>query len=111
MESHFPDIGNAHAQLARERVLADLRALTADSELLLRATANDVSDKAVELRARLNANVARAKDTIIDLQERGLASARVAAEQVDATVRANPYQAIGVAFGVGMLLGIFLKRD
>ncbi|WP_438482433.1 DUF883 family protein [Oleiharenicola lentus] len=107
MESHFPNIGNAQSELARERVLADLRALTTDSELLLKATADDVSEKAAEVRARLMANVDRAKATIAALQERGVAAARYA----DETIRENPYKSIGAAFGVGVLLGLFLSRD
>ena len=48
METHFPEMENSHSRLARERVLADLRALTHDAEELLKATAGDISEKAAE---------------------------------------------------------------
>ena len=83
MESYFPDLGHTQRELARERVLADLRALTTDSELLLKATANDVGERAAELRARLESTLTRAKSTLAELQERGLASAREAARQAE----------------------------
>jgi ElaB/YqjD/DUF883 family membrane-anchored ribosome-binding protein len=111
MESYFPDLGHTQRELARERVLADLRALTTDSELLLKATANDVGERAAELRARLESTLTRAKSTLAELQERGLASAREAARQADTTIRENPYRSLAVAAGVGVLIGIFLNRD
>ena len=48
MESHFPNMDHTHSRLARERVMADLKALAGDAEALIRATADDASDKAKE---------------------------------------------------------------
>ena len=54
MESYFPDVdGSTQSQIARERVLEDLRNLAADAELLLSATVGEVSEKAAEARERV----------------------------------------------------------
>ncbi|MDD3180414.1 MAG: DUF883 family protein [Opitutaceae bacterium] len=110
METHFPNISEAQGQLARDRVMADLRALANDAEALLHSTAEDAGDKAKEMRARLAAAIERAKATYEQVQERAVASAKVAAKQADETIRAHPYESIAVAFGIGLLLGAVLRR-
>lgn len=110
METHFPDMENSSSRIARERVRADLRTLAADAEALIRATADDVSEKTRDARERLNAALEKAKITCAELQERGVATAKEAAEKADATIRARPYESIAVAFGVGLLLGALLRR-
>lgn len=110
METHFPEMENAHSRLARERVLADLRALTHDAEELLKATAGDVSEKAAEARTRVTAALERARATYQEMQDQGIASAREAVKKADTVIREHPYQSLGIAFGIGLLLGVLLKR-
>ena len=90
--------------------MADLKALASDSEDLLRATAGDVSEKAKEARVRVMAALERAKATYAELQEHGLESARAAARKADDTIRTHPYESIGLALGLGILIGVLLKR-
>lgn len=110
METHFPNMDDAQNQLARERVLNDLKTLASDAEDLLRATAGDASDKANEARTRVTAALERAKATYADLQEQGIASAKAAARKADDAIRSHPYESIGIAFGFGLLLGALLRR-
>lgn len=110
METHFENLEHAHSHAARERVLADLRALAHDSEELLKATAGDVSEKAKEARTRLSAALSRTKATIEDLQNQAIAGAKVAAKKADAVIRQHPYESIGIAFGVGLLIGVLVTR-
>ena len=108
MEIHFPHLDQS--QLARERVMADLSALAEDAEALLRATADDASEKTKEARTRVAAALKRAKATYKVLQAQGIESSRAAFKKADETVRAYPYESIGVALGLGLLLGMFLRR-
>lgn len=110
MESHFPNLENSQTRLARERVMADLKALAGDAEALLRATADDVSDKAKDARARLTTAIEKAKTSYADLQERSIETAKEAVKKTDDTIRAHPYESLAVAFGVGLLLGALLRR-
>lgn len=110
MENYFPNLDESNSRLARERVMADLRALAGDAESLLRATAEDASDKAREARTRLTAALDKAKTTYDELQSQGVESAKAALKKADDTVRSHPYESIGVAFGVGLLLGALLRR-
>ena len=60
-----------------------------------------------ELRGKLEAVTERAKVLCQKLQDRTAAAAKAA----DETVREHPYQAIGIAFGVGVLIGVLAARS
>jgi uncharacterized membrane protein YqjE len=72
METHFPDMEPSNSRIARERVMADMRALARDAESLLKATADDVSEKAKEARTRLMSAVEKAKATYDEVQAQGI---------------------------------------
>lgn len=110
METNYEELEKAHSTRARERVKEDLQTLTRDAEDLLKATAGDVSEKAKEARSRVAAALERAKVTCSHLQESTIASAKEAAKKADVTIREHPYESIGVAFGVGLLIGVLIGR-
>ncbi|MCS7090425.1 MAG: DUF883 family protein [Verrucomicrobiota bacterium] len=110
METHFANLEGARLNLAKERVLEDLRQLSRDAEALLQATAHDVSEKAREARERLAQALEKAKATCAELEEGVLARAKDAARRADSVIRQHPYESIGLAFAVGLLLGVLLGR-
>jgi len=63
-----------------------------------------------ELKDRLSSAVDSAKSTYHRIQENTVAGAKVA----DKTIREHPYQsmgiAVGVAFGLGLLVGLLTSR-
>src|SRR5215213_9267754 len=89
-----------------EKLLQDLKEVVRDGEELLRAGAEDLSERGAAAREKLAAAVEMAKQTQRRLQERAVAGARAA----DTYIRENPYQSLGVAFGVGMLIGLLAAR-
>ena len=90
--------------------MADLRTLTHDAEDLLKATVGDASEKATEARTRLGAALARAKSTCEEMQEQTIVTAKAAAKKADTVIRDHPYESIGVAFGIGLLIGVLGTR-
>lgn len=78
--------------------------------MLLRATTDELGDKAQEARARVAAALDRAKATCAHLQQQSVASTQAAARRADDAVRAHPYQSLAIAFGVGILLGVLFRR-
>jgi ElaB/YqjD/DUF883 family membrane-anchored ribosome-binding protein len=110
METHFENLVQAHSAMARERVLRDLKTLARDSEDLLKATAGDLSEKARGARARVADALERAKATCAELQEQTIASAKAAAKRADTMIRDHPYESIGIAFGIGLLVGVLVAR-
>ncbi len=97
-------------QAQKERLVSDLHAVVAEAESLLRATAGQAGEGAAELRAKVQATLERAKDNLHDLQEAAVERAKAAGRATDAYVHENPWQSIGVAAGVGLLLGMLIAR-
>lgn len=71
-----------------EKLMDDLRAVVRDAQTLLRSAAAESGER---------------------LEDAG-ESAREAAHDIDAQVRRNPWAAVGVAAGVGLVLGLLLGR-
>jgi len=85
------------------RLADELRALVNDAETLLR---EGLSNGSAEAQAR-------AKEAVADLKERlsGLEQQlNVRARQVDSYVRENPWQAVAVAGGLALILGLLMGR-
>ena len=59
-----------------------------------------------DLRAKLEAATEKAKEVCQRLQNETVAAAKA----TDKAVREHPYQAIGIAFGVGVLIGVVVTR-
>jgi ElaB/YqjD/DUF883 family membrane-anchored ribosome-binding protein len=59
-----------------------------------------------ELRAKLDTAVEKAKAVCERLQAQTVAAAKAS----DKAVREHPYQAAGIAFGVGILIGVLVAR-
>lgn len=93
-------------QANMEKLMADLKALTRDAEALMQATAGQSGEKVSELRQRLAAALESAKATCHRLEERAVAGAKAA----DRAIREHPYESIGVAFGLGLLIGVLIGR-
>ena len=89
-----------------EKLLADLKVLSRDAEAVLQTTAGQAGDKMSELRSRLSTALESAKATCQRIEEKAVAGAKVA----DKTIREHPYESIGVAFGVGLLIGVLVGR-
>jgi ElaB/YqjD/DUF883 family membrane-anchored ribosome-binding protein len=106
METVFPNMEPPTSDVSREKLKDDLRVLIQDAEDLLRATAGDLSDKAKEARSRLGDTLEKARATCRRLEEKTVAVAKA----TDKVIRDHPYESIGVAFGVGLLIGILVTR-
>ena len=92
--------------MSAEKLAKEIKKIAHDAEDLIKATADDVSDKAREARARLMDAVESAKDSCERLQEKAVAGAKV----TDKTIRDHPYESIGIAFGIGLLIGVLVGR-
>jgi ElaB/YqjD/DUF883 family membrane-anchored ribosome-binding protein len=91
---------------ANKRLVGDLKTVARDAEELMKATANHAGEKVVELRERLASTLESAKVTAQRLEEKTLEAAKV----TDRTIREHPYESIGIAFGVGLLIGVLVAR-
>ncbi len=89
-----------------ERLLQDLKAVVRDGEELLRAGAQDLSERGMAARERLAAALEIAKETRRKLEARAMAGAKA----TDRLVREHPYKSVGIALGIGLLIGVLINR-
>ena len=89
-----------------EAVKNDMIRLVEDARVLLSATGDLAEDKVLEARARLAAALEIGKKFGCRVGEKAVESAKSA----DFAVREHPYQALGLALGLGAILGFFLAR-
>ena len=94
----------------KEKLIADLRAVVADAEELLRATAGQAGNGVSDLRAKIQANLQEAKSSLIDAQAAVVDRAKAAGKAADEYVHENPWKSIGVAAGVGLVVGLLIGR-
>lgn len=97
-------------QVTKEKLASDFRIVIADAEELLKATAADASEKAVALRAKIQDHLRDAKVRLAEAEEAVAMHARQAARVTDQYVHDNPWKAVGIAGGVGLLVGMLIGR-
>lgn len=96
--------------IAKEKIVQDFKTVYSDVEELLRATASQTGEKIGLIRERLQAHMVRAKDRLADTREVVVDKTKEAARATDEYVRDNPWHAVGIAAGVGLVIGLLIGR-
>jgi ElaB/YqjD/DUF883 family membrane-anchored ribosome-binding protein len=89
-----------------EKLASDLKSLAHDADELMKATAGQTGEKVSEVRTRLARALESAKATCQRLEEKTVAAAKA----TDHAIREHPYESIGIAFGLGLLVGVLVAR-
>ena len=89
-----------------QAVTNDIGQLAEDARALMAATADVAGEKVGEARKRLAAALERAKQIAANVRDKAVAGAKA----TDEAVHEHPYQAIGIALGVGAVLGYLIAR-
>lgn len=99
------------AEANKERLVTDLRALINDAEELLKVTANQAGETVTIARQKIEQSLIEGKKALADAEKMLVQKTREAADVADDYVRDNPWSAVGIAVGVGLLLGILIRRS
>ena len=94
----------------RDKLVQDMRVVISDAEDLLRATANQAGEKIAVARERIQDSIHQAKVKLAEAEALVTERARQAARYTDEYVHENPWRAIGIAAGIGLLLGLLISR-
>lgn len=94
----------------QEQVVSDIKSAISDAEEMLSATADQAGDKVARLRERIKTRLADAKVRLMDAEELLVAKTKAAARATDEYVHESPWTAVGVAAGVGLLVGLIIGR-
>lgn len=93
-----------------EDAIADFKEVVADTEALLKATANQGGEKLAEVRAKAEASLGIVKDLMRHTDADLRVKTRAAAKATDAYVHDNPWKVIGAVAGAFLVIGLFLDR-
>jgi ElaB/YqjD/DUF883 family membrane-anchored ribosome-binding protein len=86
----------------------DMGTLAEDARALIAATADVAGDKVVEARKRLAAALESGKEMYGHAYGRARDRAVEGLHAADETISEHPYQAIGIAFGIGAIIGFLV---
>lgn len=101
---------NIMETVTSEKLMQDMRLVVADAEDLLKATAGQTGERIEKIRAKAEESLRTARNRIQIASKAVQETTTEAARSVDQQVRSNPWTAVGVAAGVGLVLGILLGR-
>jgi len=98
-----------HDTSATDALAAELRRIVAQAEQLMAAAG---ADQVVlgGLKDRVNDTIEAARDKLTDLQQQARQRGRGAAVATESWIRANPWAAVAIGAGVGLIVGALLLR-
>jgi ElaB/YqjD/DUF883 family membrane-anchored ribosome-binding protein len=89
-----------------DRLVSDLKTVTKDAEELLKTVSGEQGNGSHEMRMRLSSAIESAKATYRRMEEKAVAGAKA----TDKVIREHPYESLGIAFGLGLLVGVLVTR-
>ena len=101
---------NDMSHVNKEKLIADFKVVVADAEELLRATAGQAGEKVTEMRGRIQEHLATAKDSLAEAQVAVVDKAKAVGRATDDYVHDNPWRSVGVAAGIGLIIGLLIGR-
>lgn len=93
-----------------DRLMSDLKVLIADAEALLKSSSGDVGEAVASARSRIEARLDDAKAHLLQLQQEAAQRAKAAGRAADDYVHEHPWQAVGMAAGIGLVVGLLIGR-
>ncbi len=94
----------------RGKLVEDLKAVVADAEELLKASASQTGERIAAARVKAEESLKAARARLAEEEEAVMAKTRAAAKATEDYVRANPWKAMGIAAGVGFILCLLATR-
>ncbi len=97
-------------EVNKEKLIADLRVVVADAEEILKATAGQAGEKMADLRAKLQDHLVSARQSLAEAQAAVVERTKEVARATDDYVHDNPWRSIGIAAGIGFIVGLLIGR-
>lgn len=102
--------GNSTSEVTKEKLISDFKVVVADAEALLKASAGQGGEALAAVRSRVEQSLKVAKDKMLDAEEELLLKTKAAARVTDEYVHDHPWHAVGIAAGVGLVIGLLIGR-
>jgi len=93
-----------------EKLAQDLKIVITDAEELLRATASLAGENASAARDKIQDSLHNAKLKLAEVEDVLINEGKQAARAADEYVHDYPWRAVGIAAGVGLVIGLLISR-
>jgi ElaB/YqjD/DUF883 family membrane-anchored ribosome-binding protein len=100
----------SNTERAYDDLMDEFSNLVEAMEDVFSAAAEDGGEKLTELKGQAEASLKKAKARLGHLEKSAMTKARKMASDSDDYVHENPWTAVGVGAGVGLLLGLLIGR-
>ncbi len=97
-------------EATRDELLSEFKALIGDAEALLKATTDQAGETITAVRQRIEQRLEEGKKSVAEAEVLLLEKTKEAAKSADVYVRENPWNAVGIAAGVGLVVGLLVAR-
>ena len=98
------------SDVTKDKLIADVKLVIADTEELLRATAGQAGEKIADIRARTQDRLSAAKIKLAEAEAAVVDKAKQVGRGADDYVHDNPWRSVGVAAGFGFIVGLLIGR-
>jgi ElaB/YqjD/DUF883 family membrane-anchored ribosome-binding protein len=92
------------------QLIGEFKALMADAEALIEATDGHADDVIKSIRSKALKTLAVAKEGVAEFEDVITDKAKAVAENADDFVHDNPWESVGLAAGLGLIIGLFIRR-
>ena len=100
----------ARFERSRDALVKDFTEVLTEADSLLKQATKESGERASDLRAQVETKLRAAKMKLQDMQDDAMDRAKATARATDEYVRDNPWQALGVAAALGVLVGLLIGR-
>jgi ElaB/YqjD/DUF883 family membrane-anchored ribosome-binding protein len=97
-------------EVTREKLTSDFRALLGDVEELLKTTSSQAGETIADLRERLGKKLEEGKKALSGQEKALREKAEEGRASVEAYLHEKPWITVGIAAGIGLVLGSLLRR-
>ena len=94
--------------MAKDKLVSDLKVLIDDVEELVKSTADQAGDSLSSLRQRIMQRLEEGKETLAQQQSVFTDMTKQAAKEAVDYAQKNPWGVLGVAVGIGLIIGLML---
>lgn len=95
---------------AKDKLIADFKAVMADTDELLHATANQAGEKITAARGRVEDRLRLAREELNRAETAVMNRTRAAVRATDGYAHDHPWTTAGVCAAVGLLIGMLISR-
>jgi ElaB/YqjD/DUF883 family membrane-anchored ribosome-binding protein len=97
------------SSVQKDKLMSDVRTFISDAKEVMRSTV-DETGQSNEVRDRVLNLLQEARVELASLQKMAATKAKEASQATDEYVHENPWQSVGIAAGIGLIVGLLLAR-